>query len=192
MNFLSQFAHGAAEAATEVTEAAHETAASNDLFTALGIDWRLLILQIVAFLVLVALLGKFVYPWLMKSVDARQDGIEAAAKATAEAQKAAEENKDVVAALLAEARKEANDIVGTAKLESAELVSASEKKAQKVAERIVADAHDQLNKDVANARKVLYNDTLELVGLATEKVIKTKLDKKTDSDLIASVVKAAK
>ena len=188
MNFLSQFAHEA----TEVAEAAHETAASNDLFTALGIDWRLLILQIVAFLVLVALLGKFVYPWLMKSVDARQDGIEAAAKATAEAQKAAEENKDVVAALLVEARKEANDIVGTAKLESAELVNASEKKAQKVAERIVADAHAQLDKDVANARKVLYNDTLELVGLATEKVIKTKLDKKTDSDLIASVIKEAK
>ena len=179
MNFLSQFA-------------SEEAAVSNDLFTALGIDWRLLILQIVAFLVLVALLGKFVYPWLMKSVDARQDGIEAAAKATAEAQKAAEANKDAVAALLAEARKEANDIVGTAKLESAEMVNASEKKAQKVAERIVADAHEQLDKDVANARKVLYNDTLELVAQATEKVIKTKLDKEADSDLIASVVKATK
>lgn len=179
MNFLSQFA-------------SEEATVSNDLFTALGIDWRLLILQIVAFLVLVALLGKFVYPWLMKSVDARQDGIEAAAKAAAEAQKAAEANKEAVAELLAQARKEANEIVGTAKLESAEMVSASEQKAKKVAERIAADAHDQLEKDVANARKVLYNDTLELVGLATEKVIAKKLDKKADSELIASVVKAAK
>ena len=192
MNFLSQFAHGAAEATEQVTEVAHETAATNsDLFTALGIDWRLLILQIVAFLVLVALLGKFVYPWLMKSVDARQAGIEAAAKATAEAQKAAEANKDAVAELLAEARKEATEIVGTAKLESAELLSASEKKAQKISERIVADAHDQLDKDVANARKVLYNDTLELVGLATEKVIAKKLDKKADGELIAEAIKAS-
>ena len=180
MNSLSHFA-------TTTTAAAP----SSDIFTALGIDWRLLILQIIAFLILVALLGKFVYPWLMKSVDERQAGIEAAAKATAEAQKAAEANKEAVAELLAEARKEATEIVSTAKLESAELVSASEAKAQKVAERIVADAHDQLEKDVANARKVLYNDTLDLVGLATEKIIAKKLDKKADSDLINSVIKAA-
>jgi F0F1-type ATP synthase membrane subunit b/b' len=38
----------------------------------------------------------------------------------------------------------------------------------------------------------LYNDTLELVGLATEKIIAKKLDKKADSDLIESVLKAAK
>ena len=179
MTFLSQFA--------ETTEAAQ-----GDIFSTLGIDWRLLIIQIVAFLVLVFLLGRFVYPWLMKSVDERQANIEAASKAAVEAQKAAETNKEVVAELLAQARKEASEIVSTAKLESAEMVNASEKKAQKVAERIVADAHDQLGKDVANARKVLYNDTLELVGLATEKIIAQKLDKKADSELIATVVKAAK
>jgi len=179
MTFLSQFA-------------SETTAANQDLFQALGIDWRLLILQIIAFLVLVALLGKFVYPWLMKSVDERQSNIEAAAKATAAAQKAAEENNEAVAALLAEARKEASAIISTAKLEATEMVSASEKKAQKISERIVADAHEQIDKDISNARKVLYNDTLELVALATEKVIAKKLDKKADSELIESVVKAAK
>lgn len=172
--------------------AAETTSANKDLFSALGIDWRLLILQIIAFLILVFVLGKLVYPWLMKSVDERQAGIEAASKAMADAQKAAEDNKAAVAELLAQARKEANEIIGIAKLESTELTNASEKKAQKVAERIVADAHDQLDKDVANARKVLYNDTLELVGLATEKIIGQKLDKKADSDLITAVVKAGK
>ncbi|HEY8886653.1 MAG TPA: F0F1 ATP synthase subunit B [Candidatus Microsaccharimonas sp.] len=168
-----------------------QVAATTSIFTSLGIDWQNLILQIVAFLLLVFLLGKYVYPWLMKSVDERQEGIEAAAKATAEAQKSAEANKEAVAELLADARKAANEIIGTAKLESAEMISTSEKKAAALAERIAKDAHEQLNKDVVNARKVLYNDTLELVGLATEKIIAKKLDKKADGDLIASVVKAA-
>jgi len=180
MNFLNQFAHEA----TEEVQA--------DLFTALGIDWRLLILQIIAFLILVYVLGRFVYPWLMKSVDERQANIEAATKAAAKAQEAAEANKDQVAALLDEARKQAAEIVSTAKLESSEMLSASEKKAQSTAERIVANAHDQLGKDIENARKTLYNDTLELVALATEKVVAQKLDKKADSELIASAVKAAK
>lgn len=167
-------------------------APGSNIFTSLGIDWQNLILQAVAFLVLVFVLGKWVYPWLMKSVDERQADIEAAAKATVEAQKIVETNKEAVAELLLEARKEANEIISTAKLESAEMISSSEKKAQKVAERIAKDAHEQLDKDVVNARKVLYNDTLELVGLATEKIIAKKLDKKADSELIESVVKAAK
>ena len=72
MNFLQTFA---------------ETAETDGgLFGALGIDWRLLILQIVAFLIMVWVLGKFVYPWLMKSVDERQANIEAAAKAAKKAE----------------------------------------------------------------------------------------------------------
>jgi len=179
MNFLDQFA-------------AETTEVKSDIFTALGIDWRLLILQIVAFLILVFLLGKFVYPWLMKSVDERQDSIEAATKAAAEAQKAAEKNHEKVAALLAEARKEASEIVDTAKLESAEIAAAGEAKAKKAAEQIVSEAHAQIEKDVANVKKELHNETLELVGLATEKIIGVKLSQNTDNDLIAKAVKESK
>lgn len=178
MTFLSQFA--------ETTEA------QADIFTALGIDWRLLILQIIAFLILVFLLGKFVYPWLMKSVDERQASIEAAAKAAAKSKEEVEKNHEQVIQLLAEARKEAAEIVSTAKLESSEMVALSEKKAKKSAEQIVATAHEQIGKDVANARKQLYNDTLELVGLATSKVVGSTLDKKVNNDLIARAVKESK
>lgn len=178
---------------TVLSQFAAETAAAQDgILGALGIDWRLLVLQLVAFLILVALLGKFVYPWLMKSVDERQKNIEEAEKASVEAKKAAESNKEEVAQLLAEARKEAAEIVDTAKLESADMLSKSEKKAQATAERIVTEAHAQLDKDVAAARKTLYNDTLELVGMATEKVVRKKLDKKTDGELIATSLEASK
>jgi F-type H+-transporting ATPase subunit b len=179
MNFLRTFA-------------AETTEAQSDIFTALGIDWRLLIIQIVAFVVLVALLGKFVYPWLMKSVDARQEAIEAAQKATAEAQKAAAKQQADTAELMDQARKQAADIVETAKLESAELLSVSEKKARQSAEKIVSDAKDQIEHDVARARKDLYNDTLELVGLATEKVAGKAVSKSADEALITQSLKEAK
>ena len=178
MTFLSQFAT--------------TTPPKADLFSMLGIDWRLLILQIIAFLVLVAILGKFVYPWLIKQVDARQADIEAASEAAVRAQKMAQANQEKVTELLEEAREEAAEIVDTATSESADMLSASEKRALDLAERIVAGAHEQLDKDIANARKTLYNDTLELVALATEKVVKAKLDKKADSALIATAVKQTK
>lgn len=175
-----------------LTQFAAETEAKADIFTSLGIDWQMLILQIVAFLILVAILGRFVYPWLMKSVDQRKADIDAATKAASQAQEAAAKNEEQITSLLEKARKEAAEIVGTAKLESAEIVANSEKKARSNAEQIVADAHDQIEKDVANVKKELYNETLELVATATGKVTTKKLSAKEDRDLIASMIKEAK
>ena len=42
--------------------AAAETGANQDIFSTLGIHWELLVLQIVAFIILVWALGKWVYP----------------------------------------------------------------------------------------------------------------------------------
>ncbi len=179
MSFLGQFA-------------AETTGTSDDIFVALGIDWRLLILQIIAFLILVVLLGKFVYPWLMKSVDQRKADIEAASRAAAKAQEAVAKNQEEVAELLHKARKEAAEIVETAKLDSAEMIAKGEKKARTSAEQIVADAHERIEKDVASVKKELYNETLELVALATEKVVGSSLSAKADRDLIASAVKESK
>jgi F-type H+-transporting ATPase subunit b len=179
MNVLTQFA------ATET-----ETA-GGDIFSTLGIDWQLLILQIIAFLILVWLLGKFVYPWLMKSVDERQAKIEESVKAAQEAEAKAESAQEDIAAMLKEARKEAKDIVVTAKDEAAAMVADGEKKAKARADKIVKDAHEQLEKDVIAARKQLHNDTIELVALATEKVVGKAVDSKADDKLIAHAVKEA-
>mgnify|MGYP003147405235 FL=1 len=176
MTFIRQFAAETAEAEA-------------GLFGALGIDLRLLILQIIAFLILVFLLGKFVYPWLMKQVDERQANIEAAAEAASLAQKSAAESQEQTAHLLAKARKEAAEIVRTAKLESAEIMSSSEKKAKKSAERIVADAHEQIDKDIALAKKELHNHTIDLIALATEKVTSGALNGKIDNERIAKALK---
>lgn len=178
MNFLTTFAETAA--------------AQEDIFTALGIDWRLLILQIVAFLILVWLLGKFVYPLLMKSVDERQKNIEEAASAAKKAQESAAESEAETAELLTQARKEAAEIVATAKLEASDIAATSEAKAKSTAEKIVADAHAQMTKDIDKARRELHDETLELIALATEKIVRKKLDKKADEALITEVLKEAK
>ena len=178
MNFLSNFAETAQP--------------EGDILTALGIDWRLLIVQIVAFLILVWLLGKFVYPWLMKSVDERQKNIEDAAKLAKKAHDSAVETQAETAAMLAEARKEAANIVETAKLEATTLVSTSETRARTTAEAIVADAHTQMQRDIDKARRELHDETLELIAVATEKVVRGTIDKKADAALIADALKEAR
>jgi len=175
-----------------LTQFAATTTASGGIFEALGIDWKTLILQMIAFLILVWLLGKYVYPWLMKSVDERQDGIEAATKATIQAQAATADAQEKIAHLLKEARLNAADIVATAKLESANALTASEQKAQKRAEQIVADARVEINKEVLEAKKTLYNETLELVTKATEQVVGKVVTGEIDSKLVVDAIKVMK
>lgn len=163
-----------------------------DLFAALGIDWRLLIIQIVAFVILVALLKKFVYPPFIRSIDARQKSIEDAHKAGVEAQKQANQSKLEIEELLSVARKEAADIVSTAKDEATDILENSEKKARNTAERIVADAQAEIEREVESAKKELHNQTLDLVALATEKVIGKVHASKADSALIADTLKEIK
>lgn len=158
-------------------------------FEALGIDWQLLILQTVAFLVLLWFLGKFVYPPLTKMLDKREEAIEAGVKAAQAAEKKAQESQDEVEKLLKKARTEAGEIVATAKEEATATIEAAGDKAKSRAERIVADAQEQIEKDVLAAQKALRSETLELVALATEKVVGKTVNAKIDQSVIADAVK---
>lgn len=178
MNILTQFA------ATEE--------ASSDLFGALGIDVSMLIFQTVAFLILVWLLGKYVYPIFMKVVDDRQAAIESSTKAAVEAEKKAAAATSEIDKLMKQARKEASEIVVTAKEEAAAALEAAETKSKTQAERIVAAAHDQIDKDIVAAKKALHNETLALVALATEKIVGKTVTEKVDNDLISRTVKELK
>jgi F-type H+-transporting ATPase subunit b len=175
-----------------LTQFATTEAVSGGVFGALGINWKTLILQIIAFLILVWLLGKFVYPWLMQSVDERQTNIEAATKAATQAQTAANDAQVKVAQMLKTAQLNASEIIATAKLESSAAFSASEEKAKKRAQQIVTEAQDEIAKEVLVAKETLYNETLELVAMATEKVVRKVVTTDTDSKLIDDAIKAVK
>jgi F-type H+-transporting ATPase subunit b len=165
------------------------TASNSNIFTSLGIDWQMLILQIIAFLFLVFLLRRWVYPWLMKSVDERKDIIDSVNKAATDAQAAAVDAEQKVEALLRDAQAEAADIVATAKAESAAAVAAAEDKAKRRAEQIATDAKDDIAKEIVAAKKALHIETLQLVALATSKVVGKVMDSKLDDLIIRDAIK---
>ncbi len=168
-------------------------AASNSLFGVLGIDWKLLLLQIVAFLLLVWLLGKYVYPWLLKSVDARKQAIEDTLEAADEAKQKADKAEKEVAKMLQKAREQAADIITTAKDEATAAVENAETKARQHAETIVSNAQAEIQKNISAAKRELYNETLDLVAAATEKVTVGALAKDSlDEKLVSSALEDSK
>lgn len=174
------------------TFAAETAASKGDMFTALGIDWKMLIFQGVAFLILVWILTKWVFPPLLKAVDDRQAKIEETTKAADEARQKAEKAEANVEDTLRQARKEASEIVTTAKNEANQIAESADKKAKERAERIVAEAHEDIQKDVLAARKALEKDTLNLVKKAAGLAVGGVADSKLDAAVVKKSVEEAK
>jgi F-type H+-transporting ATPase subunit b len=172
--------------------AATDTTQSTDLFSSIGINWKLLILQTIAFLILLWFLKKFVYPPLVAMLDKREAEIAMAAAAAREAQNQANKSEEATKKLLAEARAEAKDIVATAKEEAGAMLANAETKSKAQAEHIVAAAHDEIAKEVIAAKKALHNETIDLVVAATEKVVGKTVNANVDTKVIETSLKESK
>jgi len=160
------------------------TEASGGLLGALGIDLRLFVTQIVAFLVLLAILKKWVYPPMIRSIDKRQESIDITAKEAAEARKALEKAEAKADELLVSARKEADALIARSNDATATAIQSAEIKAKERAEQIVADARVTLDADLRKARALLKKEAVTLVAAATEQVIGEKVDASKDAKLI--------
>lgn len=176
MNYLSQFA------ATE---------AKPDLFSSIGIDWKLLVLQSIAFLILLLFLKKFVYPSLIAMLDKREKLIEESTKAALEAEKNAAAAEAKTTKLIKQARADADEMLAGAKTEASHMINEAEKKSQRRAEQIVKDAEAEISRSVDIARKTLRRDTLGLVAEATEKVVGKSVTSAVDQKIVAEAVKEA-
>lgn len=170
--------------ATPLTQFAAQTAEKKDILSSLGIDWTLLALQLVAFLLLVWLLGKFVYPVFMRIIDERQAKLDAGTKAAAEAEKKAAAAEADVEKLLKKARDDAHMIVATARDEAGTTLEAADKKAKERAQAITDSAREEISKEIAGARKALRNETLDLIAQATEKVTRGSMSADVDKKLV--------
>jgi F-type H+-transporting ATPase subunit b len=157
---------------------------SPSIFEALGLNVTLLIEQAVAFLILVFILGKWVYPVLIKSIDKRRDEIEAGLQEAKQSREALATAEAKVEEVLAAARKDADAIIARSHTEAGAMIADAEAKASARAAQIVADARTQLDNDVRKAREALKADTIKLVALATEQIIHEKVDEKKDASLI--------
>lgn len=170
---------------------AAEASAGNPI-AGLGIDGTLLVFQLIAFLILVVILGKFIFPVFIRIVEKREKLIEESTQAAVHAEKNAADAEENIKRMLVDARKEAADIVTTAKDESTAMIAHAETKARENAQHIVDQAHESIEKDIAKAKKDLHNQTIDLVTLATKKVVGSAVDAKVDEKLILSALKESK
>lgn len=165
----------------QFAEAAHAKA---DLLSSLGIDWTSLIIQTIAFLILLVVLYKFVYPPLTKALDKRDADLKLAANAARDAKRQMAEAEERAAQLVRQAREDAASVVATSRDEAAQLLAQTEERARRKAEALLDSAKIDIAREVEDARTALRAEAVELVASATGVVLQEKIDAKKDADLI--------
>jgi F-type H+-transporting ATPase subunit b len=147
----------------------------DQIIEAFGIDWRLIIIQIVNFGLLMAALSYFLYKPVLKLLDERAAKI-AQGVADADAAKAAraeaEGEKQVV---LQGAQGEAAAIAERARVHAASLAEEASREAQIKAAAIVADAEARAREEKLRALKESEAEIAKLAILATEKLIRERV-----------------
>lgn len=160
-----------------------------ELFSAFGIDIKILIAQLVNFAVLGFILYKIGYKPILKFVRERTETIEKGVK-NAEAAKDA----------LARAKSEHLRIIRDGREEAQQLLERAQQNASRQGDEIVARSQQEAGKLLVKARddikreheKMLLEAKSELasvVVLATEKLLRTKVDADADRKLIEMALK---
>ena len=161
-------------------EGAHEAPPSGP-FT---INFGLIFWTLIVFGILLALLWKFAFPSILKSVEERerriQKQLEDAEKANAEAQRLLEEHKKQIAA----ARHEAQDILAKAKTIAQKERETLLAKAREEYDALLNRARKDIEGETEKAIQALRREAVELSIAAASRVIEANLDTEANRKLV--------
>lgn len=169
---------------------ASETAstASASGVSALGVNLKAFLFQLITFAIVVWFLNKFVVSKLLVIIDARRAEIDAGLERSKQAQQELDKVSVKVEELMAAARKEADEILHDAQDDAAKIAQAADAKAGQKAERIVAEAREQLRVDIDKAKHELRRENIRLIAKVSGDIVGQKLDTEADARLIAKAM----
>lgn len=159
-----------------------------EILNKLGIDWRLLIAQIVNFLVLLFLLNKFLYKPIIKILDQRTQKIDKSLKLAQAIEQSMDETQAREEEILAQARAEHKKIIAQARELAANESLEFKLKTKDEIERLIAQAKNQIASEKQQSKHELKNEMVDIIILAAKKVLGEEYDEKLNKKLAEEVL----
>jgi F-type H+-transporting ATPase subunit b len=142
------------------------------------------IVELIAFLAMLAILSKYVYPLVVDIAEERRRTIAEQLKEADQARAAAESHLKEAEAKLDEARKTAQTLIDAATKSGEQLRQELKQKAEEESKRTVEAARKEIEAERERAVQSVRGEVANLVVAATEKVIGETLDDSKHRQLI--------
>lgn len=143
-----------------------------------------LVIQGIAFFVVVLIVMRFGWPPIMAAIEARRKQIADGLAAGNRAQKDLEEAKLKSQEIIREARDKAVQIVDQASKRSAEIVEEARAAAIAEGQRIVTQAHEEIALDATKAREGLRHQVVNLAIRGASHLLEREIDPGTHDALL--------
>jgi len=163
-----------------------------EIFENLGINWRILLGQIINFLLVLYLLKRFVYRWFLNLLKERKEKIEKGIKMSEEAERRSEA-----------VNVEREEILGRSREEGLKVLKKNEELAEKRKEEILAQtqkerelllrkSQEEGKSEIERMKKEQSEKMLNLSFALVEKILEEKIDLKKDKEIIEKLLREIK
>lgn len=160
-----------------------------EAINSLGINGKLLIAQIVNFLILLFLLKRFLYGPIVKMLDSRsrtiKKSLDDAKRIEEELKKTEEKNAEYLARAQTDAKKMVEEAKKSASEEAKRITVLAEKRASELKDKALAE----ISEEKENAKSEIRREAASLIALATEQVIEKRLTEREDEKMISEVIR---
>ncbi len=161
----------------------------SSLFSNLGINWMLLLAQIINFAILFVVLTKFLYKPILKMLADRKNRITEDLEKSKNLEIRIHEAESAQEEILASARHEGEKIIKQSEKNANEIKNAVIKEASSESEKIIRDAKKQIEDDRQKTIGELKKEIGSLVSLSVEKALGDVADKNIQNKLVEQAVK---
>ena len=148
-----------------------------------------LIAQAVAFALFIWFTVKFIWPPLLRAIEARQKYIADGLAAAEQGRKSLEQSARQAGDEITSARGRASDIVGQAEKRAAQVIEEAKTSAKAEGEREKAAAKAEIQQEVSRAREKLRDEVAALAVAGAEKILRREVDAKAHADLLDDIKK---
>jgi F-type H+-transporting ATPase subunit b len=146
-----------------------------------------LLSQAAAFGIFIWFTAKFVWPPLLRAIEARQkqiaDGLAAAERGRKDLELASKRAEDIVG----QARERSQEILAQAEKRAAQIVEEAKGQAKTEGDRIIAGAKAEIDREVFRAKEALRTQVAVLAVQGAEKILRREVDPKAHADLLNAV-----
>lgn len=154
-----------------------------EILSNLGFDWQVALANFISFILIFAILKKWVFKPVRNIIERRkktiQEGIHKAERSDEELKNA----QEIAQQTIVDAKAEANSIVADAQQRGDNLVEHAKEKAQDEADAVAMKAQESIEKEKQKVERELLEKTAGLVSLGVQKILEEEVEEDRDKKL---------
>lgn len=147
------------------------------------------VVELIVFILMIAILARWAYPWIIAAAEERQRQVAAQLEAAEKQRGEAEERLKAAQRQLDEARGQATKIIEGANKSGEQLRAELRQKADEEAKRLTERARQEIEAERQKAIQSVRAEVADLVVVATEKVVGETLDDERHRKLIDQAIR---